>query len=298
MNNETFPSLPLEDWKETKVTLHLFAQIVGKIRLTLTPKINHWWHVPLYVSARGLTTRPIPYGQGIFELELDFIDHDLVMRTSRGATYRVSLQGRSVASFYDFVFKSLEEVGIHADIVAEPFDSERVQSTLPFPTDTSHATYDAAYANRFWRILTGVDAIFKEFRGRFVGKCSPVHFFWHSFDLAVTRFSGRRAPVPEDADPVTREAYSHEVISAGFWPGDANMPEPAFYCYAAPEPKGIADEPLRPEEAWWQEQNGSHMALLKYEDFRRSDLPRDALLDFLQSSYEAGAKLAAWPENW
>jgi hypothetical protein len=297
MNHDMFPPLPLEDWKETKTTLHLYAQIVGKVRLALTPKVNHWWHVPFYVSARGLTTSPIPYEQGIFETELDFIDHDLVVRTSRSETRRVSLQGQSVASFYDSAFKTLEALGIHVDIVAEPFDSERVQSTIPFPTDTSHATYDATYANRFWHILTGVDSIFKEFRGRFVGKCSPVHFFWHSFDLAVTRFSGRRAPVQEEADPVTREAYSQEVISAGFWPGDANMPEPAFYTYVAPEPKGLAEEPLRPEGAWWQDQNGSHMALLKYEDFRRSDQPREALLAFLQSSYEAGAKLAAWPRE-
>jgi hypothetical protein len=292
---EKYPSLPFEDWKETKTTLHLFSQIVGKIRLTLTPKVNHWWHVPLYVSARGLTTRPIPYDHGIFEMELDFMDHDLVIETSRGETRRISLRDQSVASFYESVFRTLDKLGMGVEIAAEPFDSDRVQSTTPFPTDTTHKTYDADCANRFWHILTGVDAIFKEFRGRFVGKCSPVHFFWHSFDLAVTRFSGRRAPLQEGADPVTREAYSHEVISAGFWSGDANIPEPAFYSYVFPEPKGLAETVLRPGEAWWQEQNGSHMALLKYEDFRRHDRPRDALLDFLQSSYEAGAALAAWP---
>jgi hypothetical protein len=293
---EAFPSLPLDQWQSTKTTLHLFTQIVGKVRLALEPKVNHWWNVPLYVSARGLTTSAIPYGEWqAFELELDFLDHDLVVRTSENKVERVPLRDQSVSSFHKSLFGVLSERGIHADILAKPFDSAKVQSTEPFPTDTAHAAYEDVYAQRFWRILIGVDAIFKEFRGRFEGKCSPVHFFWHSFDLAVTRFSGRRAPLNEDADVVTKGAYSHEVISAGFWPGDQNLPEPAFYSYVFPEPDGLAEQKLRPQTAWWEPQIGSHMALLRYEDFRQSEEPRKYLLEFLQSSYEAGAELANWP---
>ena len=295
--HEPFPPLPLDQWKETKTTLHLFSQILGKVRLALTPKVNHWWNVPLYVSARGLTTHPIPDGQyGVFEMELDFLDHDLVIRTSAGANERVRLREQSVSSFHQSVFDVLGKQGVHADILAKPFDTERVQSTEPFPTDTVHSTYDEEYAHRFWRVLVGVDTLFKEFRARFEGKCSPVHFFWHSFDLAVTRFSGRRAPLKQGADVVSREAYSHEVVSAGFWPGDQNMPEPAFYTYVFPEPDGLAEQPLRPEFAWWDRQIGSSMALLRYEDFRQSD-PRETLLEFLQSAYEAGSELANWPRK-
>ncbi len=295
--NDPFPPLPLEAWQDTKVTLHLFAQIVGKIRLTLTPKVNHWWHVPLYVSARGLTTGPMPYESRNFELVLDLIDHRLAGRVSSGETFQIPLQGQSVAGFYEEVLATLKRVGIEVKILANPFDPERVKSHEPFLTDTAHDTYDPEFAHRFWSILVPIDSIFKEFRGRFLGKCSPVHFFWHSFDLAVTRFSGRAAPVPEGADPVTREAYSHEVISAGFWVGDDNVPEPAFYSYTAPEPKGLNEEIIRPTDAGWKEQNGSSMALYRYEDFRSSADPRRALLDFLQSTYEAGSKRANWARS-
>jgi len=293
-NHEAFPPLPLDQWKETKATLHLFSQTVGKLRLALTPKVNHWWNAPLYVSARGLTTHPIPNGRyGVFEMELDFLDHDLVIRTSAGANALVSLREQSVSSFQQAVFDVLGEQGVHAAILAKPFDSERIQSTGPFPA----ATYDEELAHRFWRVLVGVDTLFKEFRARFEGKCSPVHFFWHSFDLSVTRFSGRRAPLNGGADVATREAHSYEAVSAGFWPGDQNMPEPAFYTYVFPEPDGLADQPLGPEFAWWDKQMGSSMALLRYEDFRKSKDPRETLLEFLQTAYEAGADLANWPRK-
>jgi hypothetical protein len=296
-SDEPFPALPLEAWLDTKVTLHLFTQIIGKIRMTLTPKVNHWWHVPLYVSARGLTTGPIPYENRNFELELDLIDHHLAARTSSGESFQIPLEGQSVASFYQQTLDALSRIGIEVTILANPFDPERVKSREPFPEDTAHGTYVPEYAHRCWSILVPLDSIFKEFRGRFLGKCSPVHFFWHSFDLAVTRFSGRAAPVAEGTDLVTREAYSHEVISAGFWVGDDNVPEPSFYSYTAPEPKGLNEEPLRPAEASWNDQNGSSLALYRYNDFRASADPRRALLDFLQSSYEAGAKRANWPRN-
>jgi hypothetical protein len=225
------------------------------------------------------------------------MEHRLAGRVSSGETFQIPLQGQSVAGFYKEVSATLDRVGIEVTIVANPFDPDRVKSDEPFPTDTAHDTYDPEYAHRFWNILVPIDSTFKEFRGRFLGKCSPVHFFWHSFDLAVTRFSGRAAPVPEGADPVTREAYSHEVISAGFWVGDDKVPEPAFYSYTAPEPKGLNEEIIRPTDAGWKQQNGSSMALYRYEDFRRSADPRRTLLDFLQSTYEAGAKRANWPRS-
>jgi len=293
----SFPSLPLAEWEETKTTLHLYAQIVGKVRLGLYPRMNHWWHVPLYVSPRGLTTGAIPHKGRSLELEFDFIDHQLTIRSSDGDLKTVALGRNSVSGFYHDVVGNLRELDIHPRLIARPFDTDRVKSDIPFAQDTTHDAYDPEYVQRYWRILVGVDEIFRLFRGRFLGKCSPVHFFWHSFDLAVTRFSGRAVEVAEDADPVTREAYSHEVISAGFWPGDDNVPEPAFYTYAAPEPAKLNEEPLRPAEAWWQDANGSSMALYKYEDFRAAKDPTRSLLDFLQSSYDAGARLAKWPDG-
>jgi len=291
------PTLPFREWEETKTTLHLFTQIVGKVRLALHPKLNHWWHAPLYVSARGLTTSAIPYRATNFEVDLDLIDHHLVLRSSEGEVLKVGLAGRSVGQFYRELFFSMGSLGIDAPILAKPFDPDRVKSKEPFATDETHAAYDGESAHRFWRALVSIDGIFKSFRGRFIGKSSPVHFFWHSFDLAVTRFSGRPAPVREDADPVTKEAYSHEVISAGFWPGDDNLPEPAFYSYVHPSPPGLEEEPLRPKAAWWQNQNGSSMALYRYEDFRTAPDPSADLLEFMQSAYEAGAKLSQWPRE-
>ncbi|MEO5930788.1 MAG: DUF5996 family protein [Candidatus Kapaibacterium sp.] len=291
MTNPQWPAIPLGEWRTTKDTLQLWMQIVGKIRLTLTPQLNHWWNVPFYVSARGLTTGPIPHDNRTFEMEFDFIDHNLVIRASDGTVRTLPLIPRPVAEFYSEVMSLLHELGIDVKILARPFG---ISITEPFATDRVHDSYDAERAHTFWRILVGADAVFKEFRARFIGKCSPVHFFWHSFDLAVTRFSGRKAPEMEGADKVTKEAYSHEVISCGFWAGDDNITEPAFYCYSAPEPAGLADEPLRPEAAFWNTAGNGSMALLKYDDVRARRDPRRAILDFLQSSYEAGAKRAGW----
>ena len=245
-----FPPLPLADWQETKNTLHLYLQIVGKIRLALFPHLNHWWHVPLYVSSRGLTTQAIPYGYGNFEIAFDFIEHRLMITTSNGTRRQFSLQdGLSVSEFYQTLFAQLAALGIQVKIRAVPY---KISSQEPFETDTQHAAYDKEYIERFWRILAGVDTIFETFRGRFIGKSTPVHVFWHSLDLALTRFSGRLAPVREGAGLVDREAYSHEVISFGFWAGDDNVPAPAFYSYTAPEPEGLTAEPLRPEAAYWE----------------------------------------------
>lgn len=291
MSNDLFPPLPLQEWEDTKITLHLYAQIVGKIRLALSPYLNHWWQVPFYVSARGITTSPIPYQGRIFEIEFDLIEHQLIIRSSKGAMRILALGPRSVGDFYQEVIASLQALGIEVDILAKPFDHP---SKEPFATDTRHASYDAEYVNRFWRILVQVDTVLKDYRGRFKGKSSPVHLFWHSFDLAVTRFSGHSAPVSAEADPVTREAYSHEVISCGFWPGDANVRAPAFYSYAWPEPPGLRNEPLRPGAAFWGEQRGSTMALLMYDELLKTGSPQQALLDFVESAYRAGAKLAGW----
>lgn len=293
--NDRWPELPLDEWNDTRTTLHLFCQIVGKVRMALHPKINHWWHVPFYVTPRGITTGPIPSGGRIFEMEMDLTDHTWSCRTSDGERRVFPLGSHSVASFYRRVLHELEDLGVDVRILARPFDPAKTGSEIPFPEDREHTTYDPEPAHRFFRILVAIDPIFKEFRGRFLGKVSPVHFFWHSLDLAVTRFSGRPAEVAEDADPVTREAYSHEVISAGFWAGDDNVPEPTFYTYVHPEPEGLAEEPLRPASAWWQPvDGGTHMALLKYHELKAMDDPRQGLLDFLQSSYEAGAKRAGW----
>lgn len=297
MNKQNLPQLPLAEWQETKTTIHLYTQIVGKIRLMLHPKLNHWWHAPLYVSARGLTTRPIPYDNGLFDLEFDFTEHQLKLRTSEGKAHAVALEGNNVANCYSSVRSYLSDFGISFKMLPKPFDSSKVKSEIEFKSDTEHKTYNKEHAQKFWQMLCAIDPIFKEFRGRFIGKCSPVHFFWHSFDLAVTRFSGRTAPVADNADSVTKEAYSHDVISSGFWPGDDNVPEPCFYTYVHPEPKGLEQGPLSPGQARWQKTNGTHMALYKYEDFRNADDPRDALLKFLQSSYEAGANLAKWPRK-
>lgn len=291
----TWPRLPFADWRDSKITLHLFCQIVGKVRLELHPKVNHWWHVPLYVTPRGLSTSTIPHGDRTFDLELDLTDHALRLHASDGRSRRMPLPGHSVASFYEELMRNLRDLELGVEILAKPFDPERVESEIPFAEDHEHTAYNPESVHRFWQVVSRIDPIFKEFRGRFLGKVSPVHLFWHSLDLAVTRFSGASAPVADDADPVTKEAYSHEVISAGFWAGDANVPYPAFYAYVAPEPDGLADEPLQPAAARWEPQDGgSHMALLPYDDLLETSDPRQGLLDFLQSSYEAGAKRAGW----
>lgn len=289
------PALPLDRWRDTKTTLHLFAQVVGKLRLALQPPQPHWWHVPLYVSPRGLGTAAIPCPDGAFALELDLLAHRLSLQTSRGDERQFALAGHSVATFHARLMDELATLGIRPRLVARPFDPERVGSDVPFADDTAVRAYDPDFADRFRRALVAIEPVFQAFRGRYLGKCSPVHFFWHSFDLAVTRFSGRPAPVAATADAVTRQAYSHEVLSAGFWAGDANVPEPSFYAYAAPEPAGFAAAPLRPAGARWQDNGGSHMALYRYDDFRHAADPAADLLEFLQSTYDAGASAGAWP---
>lgn len=285
--------MPLDAWRSTQNTLHLYLQIVGKIRLTLHPRVNHWWHVPLYVTPRGLSTRTIPYAGGNFEIEFDFKDHELKMRTSDGRSEDFALyDGLTVADFYASVFANLAKLGIKPEIKAIPYEAP---SHIPFAEDQENKSYDKEYVERAHRILVAVDDIFEEFRGRFNGKSTPVHLFWHSFDLALTRFSGRPAPPIDGANMVTREAYSHEVISFGFWFGDDkenSVAAPAFYSYTAPAPAGLKDEPLHPDSAFWTPDGG--MALLMYDDVRTKQNPRVKVLEFLESAYQAGAKTANW----
>jgi hypothetical protein len=284
-----WPELPLEAWQDTYATLHMWTQIVGKVRLALTPKINHWWGVPLYVNPLGLTTSAIPYSGGDFEVQFDFVHHKLVVQTSHDTMRTLALAPRSVADFYREFEAALVSLGIAAKIWRMPVE---IPDPIPFDQDIKHASYDSEYANRFWRILVCCDAIFNEFRAGFIGKASPVHFFWGSFDLAATRFSGRRAPEREGADSITREAYSHEVISAGFWPGGGDVKGAAFYAYAAPEPAGFAQHPVRPAEAFYHPQLKEF--ILMYDEVRQAASPRESLLAFLQSTYDAGADLAKW----
>jgi hypothetical protein len=286
---EIWPSLPLAEWKDTYATLHMWTQIVGHVRLSLTPLENHWWNVPLYVCARGLTTSPIPYQHKSVEIEFDFIDHKLLLATSEGDIREFALVPMTVADFYQQVMKYLGELGVSVKIHSKP---DEVPDPIPFAEDRVHKSYDAAYANRFWRILVQVEKVFKEFRSEFIGKCSPVHFFWGSFDLAVTRFSGRRAPERPGADPITREAYSHEVISAGFWPGSGPVTEAAFYCYSAPAPAGLENAKVKPDAAYYSKDLGEF--LLPYDAVRTADSPETNLMDFLRTTYEAGANLANW----
>jgi Family of unknown function (DUF5996) len=286
------PELPLEAWEGTKDTLHLWAQIVGKVRLALVPPKNHWWHVPLYVDVRGLTTRRIPGAAGTaFSIEFDFVEHRLVVRTSRGELRSFELRdGLSVAEFDERLHGLLRELGVDVPLREEPFG---VPTTTPFPDDRAHASYDADFVHRFWTVLGWTDAVLDEFSGWFCGKQSPVHLFWHSFDLALTRFSGRPAP-SLDADPVTEEAYSAEVVSFGFWAGDPRVRQPTFYSYAAPEPNGLRSAPLNPQAAEWSHSDGGSLALLAYDAVRSAPDPRGTLLAFLQSAYDAGAGAAGW----
>jgi hypothetical protein len=284
-----WPELPLESWQSTYDTLHMWTQIVGKVRLALSPRVNHWWEVALYVNSRGLTTSAIPYRDAIFEIQFDFLAHKLIIQTSWGASNSLALRPQSVAAFYAEFMAALQSLGIDVKIWTMPVE---VPNPIRFESDTQHASYDYEYAHRFWQILILCENVFQEFRSRFVGKDSPVHFFWGSFDLCVTRFSGRRAPERPGADPVTREAYSHEVISAGFWPGGGEIKGPAFYAYAAPEPAGFSAQPIQPAAAFYHPQMKEF--LLMYDDVRRSASPRQDLLNFLQSTYDAAANLAHW----
>jgi uncharacterized protein DUF5996 len=289
---EFWPALPLDSWKDTRATLHMWTQIVGKVRLRLTPLVNHWWNVPLYVTARGLTTSRIPYGGRAFELWFDFIRHQLVLETSDGLVKTLPLAPRSVADFYQEFMAMLRSARIEVKFWEVPVE---IPDPIPFDQDRVHASYDPERVEKFWRILLSVDAVFSQFRSGFCGKCSPVHFFWGSFDLAVTRFSGRRAPEKPGADAITREAYSHEVSSVGFWPGSGSITGPAFYSYAAPEPQGFREARVRPETARYDAQLSEF--ILMYDDLRATEAPSAALLAFCESTYEAGARLGNWDRN-
>jgi hypothetical protein len=284
-----WPELPLASWSDTAATLHMWTQIVGKVRMALAPPVNHWWHVPLYVSACGLRTSTIPYGARGFEMEFDFLEDRLSIRDDTGAAAVVKLYARSVADFYAEFMAALKSLGIDVKIWPMPVE---VPNPIPFPDDTVHASYDAEAVRRFHRILLSIVPIFEGFRGGFLGKNSPVHFFWGSFDLAVTRFSGRRAPERDGADPITREAYSHECSSAGFWPGGGAVADAAFYAYTAPAPEGYATYAVRSPAAFYQKELGEYV--LMYDEVRRAASPEQAIREFLQSTYEAGANLAHW----
>ena len=289
---ERWPALPYGEWKDTRDTLHLWTQVVGKVKLALNPYENHWWHISLSMTARGLTTGPMPCNDRkgrVLEIQFDFIDHALCMLVSDGPRKVVPLIPRSVAEFYREFMQCLRALGI--DVSINPLPSE-IASAIPCDQDEQHASYDPEYAARFWQILLHTAMVLKRHRSRFIGKCSPVHFFWGGFDLALSFFSGRRAPERRGADLMTREGYSHEVISCGFWPGSESFQEPAFYAYAAPEPPGLKSSPVLPPAAFYHPQLGEF--LLRYEDVRTSLDPEQALLDFCGSTYEASVNLAGW----
>jgi Family of unknown function (DUF5996) len=291
---QIWPSLEFSAWIDTCATLHMWTQIVGKIRLALSPWVNHSWGVTLYLTARGLTTSPIPAGPRIFEIQFDFIAHELRLVSSDGVERMLKLRAQSVAHFYGEVMKALREMDVDVQINTTP---NEVVDAIPFEKDEKHAAYDPEYANRFWRVLVQADRLFKEFRGRFCGKCSPVHFFWGSFDLAVTRFSGRPAPphpggVPHLPDVIAREAYSQEVSSLGFWPGNEQVPQALFYSYAYPMPEGFAEAKVKPGAASFHSQLREF--ILPYEEVRHASSPDDAVLEFAQSTYDAASTLARW----
>ena len=290
--NNSWPELKFSEWQDTYATLHMWTQVVGKIRLEQTPLVNHWWNVPLYVTARGLTTSAMPFRERYFEIEFDFIDHQLLIECSDGSTTALALRPQSVADFYAEVMSALRGLGMEIKIWTMPVE---IPNPIRFEEDKVHTAYDAEYANRFWRALVKMDEVLKEFRARFIGKVSPVHFFWGSFDMAVTRFSGKPAPERPDADLITREAYSHEVISHGFWPGSKDM-EAAFYSYTTPEPAGLADTvsqgKIRPAQTFYSPEMKEFFLLYDY--VRTSASPEQALMDFCQTTYEAGANLANW----
>jgi hypothetical protein len=283
------PELHLADWRPTKDTLHLYCQVLGKIRLATTPPRNHWWNVPLYVDVRGLTTRRLHHQGTTFDIGLDFVDHAVVVRTADGRTEGFALRdGLDVAEFDRRLHAALADLGVDVEISEVPFG---VPMTTPFPADHEHAAWDRDYVERFWTVLDFSDRVLEEFSGRFTGKTSPVHLFWHSLDLAVTRFSGRAAP-PVAADPVTQEAYSSELISFGFWAGDDNLGDAAYYSYTAPEPDGLREQPLA-RGSWTETGNGT-LGILPYAAVRTAPDPRTTLLAFCQSAYEAGARAAGW----
>jgi hypothetical protein len=285
--SQHWPSLPLNEWQDTYRTLHMWTQIVGKIRMTLSPPLNHWWHVTLYVNSHGLTTGPVPYPLGVFEIQLDFQNHAVRISTSERSSASRPLQPESVANFYNNLLECLASLGIAVKINLNP---QEVADAVPFDRDLSNCSYDPEYAHRFWRILVSTAKVMERFRGRFIGKCSPVHFFWGSCDLACSRFSGRPAPPRRGA--ISGPAYSHEVSSAGFWPGGGIVDGPAYYAYTIPQPAGLADAHIRPGGAKWNAQLSEF--IMMYDDVRRADSPEEALHEFLQSTYDAGARLGKW----
>jgi hypothetical protein len=289
----TWPALPYSEWEPTKQTLHRYMQIVGKIRMALVPFRNHWWHVTLLPATRGLTTGPMPVDDRDVEIEFDLLDHRLLMATSDGEERVLELGRRpACADFYHDVFAALHELRVHVEIHSEPFD---LGDSPPFPADRIHDSYDQDAVTRYWRILVGTEHVLSRFASRFNGKASPIHLFWHSFDLAHARYSGRPAPVSDGADRVTAQAYSHEVIALGFWPGDdRHTPQPAYYSYTSPEPNGLTNESLQPVEAGWQGTGSGSLAVLPYDAVRTASDPGGTLLDFFESAYQAGAGRAGW----
>jgi hypothetical protein len=290
---EVFPPIPRDEWIDTKETLHRFAQIVGKIRLAASVRRNHWWNVPFHLTGRGITTRPMGRNP-IFTIDFDFVDHRLDVNRGDGRRVSFPLLGQSVASFYRAVFDAIDSLGIGVVISPQPFD---LPDGTPFPADTAHADYDPFWVGRYWTVLSQVNLLLEEAASGYTGKISPVHHFWHTFDIAVTRFSERLVDMDASVDPVTREAYSREVISSGFWFGDDDVPMPAFYSYTAPEPDGLADTALAPAAARWIEQRNSHLALLAYDDARAAADPWATTLEFFDSAFHAGADLAGWDKS-
>jgi hypothetical protein len=292
---QLFPAMPFAEWQDSKETLHRFVQIVGKIRLASSVRRNHWWNVPYHLTGRGITTRPMGLvdGNPIFAVDFDFVDHRLVANSVDGRSASFSLPGNSVASFYQRVLGALDAVGVKV-MIEHPVPFDLPGDGRPFAEDTAHAAYDPRWINRYWQVLSQVNLVLEEFASRFSGKISPVHHFWHTMDIAVTRFSDRVVEQSPETDPVTREAYSREVISSGFWFGDPSFPEPAFYSYVAPAPEGLTEQPLQPAQASWVEQRGAPLAILRYDDARAASDPRRTVLDFYESVYQAGARLAGW----
>ena len=292
MSDASWPELPWNAWSDTADTLHMWTQIVGKTRLALTPLQNHWWNVPLYVTARGLGTSAIECGDDVLDIEFDFLEHELRMRLGSGRNESLALRPKSVSEFYREYLQCLEALGVSVKIWPMPVE---IQKPIRFDLDTQHKSYDPEYAHRFWQILVRTGKVFRAWAPGFIGKVSPIHFFWGSFDLAVTRFSGRSAPPKKGADPIQLEAYSHEVISAGFWPGNGGYGTAAFYCYAAPVPDGLSEKQISPSTAKWDRTLGEY--ILKYEDVRLQASPETVLLEFIENAYRAAADSAKWDRN-
>lgn len=292
MSDASWPELPWDEWSDTADTLHMWTQIVGKTRLALNPLQNHWWNVPLYVTARGLGTSAMEYGDDVLDIEFDFLDHELRMRLGTGRNESLALTPKSVAEFYREYLRCLEALGVAVKIWPMPVE---IQNPIRFDLDTQHNSYAPEYANRFWQVLARTEKVFRAWAPGFMGKVSPIHFFWGSFDLAVTRFSGRVAPPRQGADSIQREAYSHEVISAGFWPGNGGYGTAAFYCYAAPVPEGLSEKVISPATAKWDTTLGEY--ILKYDDVRIQTSPQTVLLEFIENAYSAAADSAMWDRN-